>query len=468
VNHSKKKNTFAVFNQINFCFMIDFNNIGKHSYPWDVIMPFFRLAFVDLFFKERCVIGRENIPPPGTPIFIIANHQNSFNDALLLVSMFKDYRQPVSLARGDIFKKNFLAKIFRFWRVMPAFRTRDASSMSDIKENLITFQIASKILVEGGVIIMFPEALHQQGRWLTTFKKGVPRVCFEAEAAANYNLKLQILPVNLHYSDIHKFREKVLIEIGKPFEISELFETYKNSPNDAYLKFNEKARPIIKSMIVNIENDEYYKPCNLLREVVRLHNIRNNYKKYNYYDEFKEEKKAVAQMDTLRENEPEKFESLMKETKEYSDLLDTLNFKDWLVNKKTTRFGLIARSFLWVLLSPFFLFSFINNAIPWYVANWATGKIKDKIFVGSVRFVISFFGLPTYYAIVCVIASLLTKSFLVGFSYTVLAFLSLFVYHHYRRFSIKLWHSWRYFQKKKTNEIKQLGSLKNSILLFFK
>jgi len=169
--------------------MINFKNIGKHSYTWDVLMPYYRFVLRDVFFKECIIIGRENIPPPGTPVFVIANHQNSVNDALLIVSMFKDFRQPVSLARGDFFKNDLVAKILRFWRVMPTYRAKDGGT-SDIKKNMETFQIASDILKNGGVIVMFPEAMHQQRRILGTFKKGVPRICFGAEEVADFVLFL--------------------------------------------------------------------------------------------------------------------------------------------------------------------------------------------------------------------------------------------------------------------------------------
>jgi len=430
-------------------------------------MPYYRFALADAFFKERMVVGRENIPPPGTPTFVIANHQNSVNDALIIVSMFKDYRQPVSLARGDFFINNTVAKIFRFWRVMPTYRARDGGK-SDIMKNLETFQIAHNILTKGGVIIMFPEAMHQQGRFLGSFKKGVPRICFSAEEAADFHLNLQILPVNLHYSNIRLFREKALIEIGKPFGISEFFETFKNSPNEAYLQFNEKARAILKSMVLHIEDIENYKAYDFLREMIRHERIENNYKNYNYYDEFKEEKKVVAEIDSLKENEPEKFQTLISETNKYSELLLKLKFKDSLVNEKTTGFGMIAKSLLMVLYFPVFLFGFINNAIPTGFANLMTRKLKDKVFIGTFRFVLGFLLFPLWYIGICIAASLISNSFILGFSYTVLAFTSLFPFYSYRVNMLKLWHKWRFFLKRKTQEVEQLKNLKETILMFFK
>ena len=446
--------------------MINFRNIGKHSYTWDILMPYYRFALRDIFFKECVITGRENIPPSGTPVFVIANHQNSVNDALLIVSMFKDFRQPVSLARGDFFKNDIVAKILRFWRVMPTYRAKDGRT-SDIKKNMETFEIASGILKNGGVIVMFPEAMHQQRRILGSFKKGVPRICFGAEEVADFQLNLQILPVNLHYSKVQKFREKALIEIGKPFGISELLETYKNNPNEAYLQFNNKARTIFKTMVLDIEDADYYEEYNFLREMIRRFRINNNYKKYNYYDEFKEEKRVISEIDALKANDVANFENLMKTTKTYSKSLKKLKFKDWLINNKTTGFGLVLKTLLMTLFSPFFLFGFANNVIPCFLVNYLTDKIPDRVFVGSLRFIMGFVLMPFWYLGICITASLLSHSFIIGFSYTVLAFLSLFVYYNFRIATLKLWHSWRYFFIRKTEEATKLKELKNRILHFF-
>jgi hypothetical protein len=350
---------------------------------------------------------------------------------------------------------------------MPTYRLKDSGGKSDLMKNLETFQIASNILKNGGVIGMFPEAMHQQGRYLDTFKKGVPRICFGAEEVAGFQLDLQILPVNIHYSNILNFREKVLIEIGKPFQISECFETYVNNPNDAYIQFNEKSRPILKSMVLDIEDREHYDEYNLRREMIRRLRIKNNYKKYNYYDEFKEEKRVIEEIDSLKEKSPEKFEQLMIKTKKYAEGLKKLNFRDWLVNKKTTGFGLVVKSILMVLFSPFFIFGLINNAVPCYVATFLTRKIKDKVFSGSIMFVLGWVFFPIWYLLVLLTASLITHSFIIGLAYVILVFISLFVYYKYLITLIKLRHRWRYFLKRKTAEVQQLIELKNSILVHY-
>jgi len=246
-----------------------------------------------------------------------------------------------------------------------------------------------------------------------------------------------------------------------------MLETYKNNPNEAYLQFNNKARTLFKTMVLDIEDTENYEEYNFLREMIRRIRIKNNYKKYNYYDEFKEEKRVISEIDALKVNDLENFENLMKTTKTYSESLKKMNFKDRLVNRKITAFGLVMKTLFLVFSSPFFLFGFTNNVIPCFLVNYLTDKIPDRVFVGSLRFVMGFLLMPLWYLGIGITTSFITHSFIIGLSYTILAFLSLFVYYNYRIATLKLWHSWRYFFKRKTEEGTRLKELKSKILSFF-
>jgi hypothetical protein len=48
--------------------------------------------------------------------------------ALAILFLFRDYRQLVFVARGDIFRRMFIAKLLRFIKIMPAFRSMDGDN----------------------------------------------------------------------------------------------------------------------------------------------------------------------------------------------------------------------------------------------------------------------------------------------------------------------------------------------------
>ena len=89
---------------------------------------FFRLsrAYVrfwhDLvYYKRIYLLGKENVPPKGTPLIVASNHQNALNDALAVEFSMTD--RPVSIfTRADLFQKRFVGGLLRSWYLLPAFR----------------------------------------------------------------------------------------------------------------------------------------------------------------------------------------------------------------------------------------------------------------------------------------------------------------------------------------------------------
>ena len=130
--------------------MISFEDIDKHSWLYDLYMNYLCAAHNHVYYRNFYIINPENIPPKGTPTFVIANHQNGMMDAMaILHTMYKDGRQPVFIARGDIFKKDFVARIMRFLKILPVYRNRDGGR-EDIKKDLAIFNRAAKVLKKGG------------------------------------------------------------------------------------------------------------------------------------------------------------------------------------------------------------------------------------------------------------------------------------------------------------------------------
>ena len=216
--------------------MISFDNIDQPSWKYDLLMAYLRVAHNVIYYRKFRVVNPENIPPKGTPTLVIANHQNGMMDAMAILHALygHDRRQPVFIARGDIFKKDAVAKALRFLKILPVFRTRDGGR-SDIEKDLAIFNHAAQILQKGRSLVIFPEAGHQQGHYMNTFKKGFSRIAFTAEEINDYKLNLRILPLNVHYANYFEAREDLTVTCGKPFTFEEFFDMYKETPNPAYL-----------------------------------------------------------------------------------------------------------------------------------------------------------------------------------------------------------------------------------------
>lgn len=446
--------------------MISFEKIDKYSLRYALLYQYTKFVHHYIYHSDYDVLGVENIPPKGTPTLVISNHQNGLLDALGIIYAFQDGRQPVFIARADIFKNKTAAKLLRFLKIMPAFRTIDVAQ-NEINKSNITFLRAARVLANGGTVAIFPEAGHEETHHLGTFKKGYPRVAFKAVEESNFKLNLQILPVANHYSNYFNFRQKKVIIIGKPFSFSELFESYKNKPNDAYLKLNEKSRKKIEEMMLDIKDLSFYEEYRILHEIIRKEYLKQIDKPFSYYpNHLLADKNTTLKLDLYRMRTAEEFEQLMKQTRQYLNNLKTLNLRNWLIGKKSTFLALLFTSFLFLLALPFYLFSLLNNYLPFHSPAIFTRKIKDKMLHSSFNIVVgSLFSFPLFYLLYFIIAWIVSGNILCGFIYIILALLSLFVFYYYRVGVIKLYASWRYYKLKiKSNHllIKSID-LKNNI-----
>ncbi len=448
--------------------MINFEKIHHFSRPYDIYNRYLRFCHNYLYYKKVHVVGRENIPARGIPTFVISNHQNGLMDALAILYLFDDYRQPVYIARGDIFKKDFVARILRFLKIMPTFRSRDGGRR-DIQQNNVTFQIAANVLNSGGTLAIFPEAGHQAGHFLSTFKKGFPRIAFKAEELSNFELNLQILPLNIHYSNYFNFRSELLVTVGKPFTIDEYFELYKKEQNQAYLELNNKARAIVKSLMLDIENKTYRLEFEQLLQLYHTPLKTLKKKEENYlYTQLQEDIHIVSQLSQLEEENHQLFKKLMNKTRIYRKGVEKLQFRDWLINNEEIDiFYLVKKGLFLLFFFPLFLFGFLHNIIPFSLPNLLKRKIKDPMLHSSLHFAVSvLISFPVFYLLIFIISLCCTNSLIFSVFYFFAVFGTLFFFYYYKKCYLKWKGAFRYYflSRKGVKEVLKIQQLKKDIL----
>jgi 1-acyl-sn-glycerol-3-phosphate acyltransferase len=445
--------------------MIDFSHIGDFSRRYFVYNLYLKFFHNHLYYRKLYVVNRENIPAKGEPLLVIYNHQNGLNDPLSILYMFDDFRQPVFIARGDIFKKDRVAKILRFLKILPTFRTRDGG-VSDIKYNMTSFSLAADVLNQGGTLVIAPEAQHQQGHYLGSFKKGFPRIAFAAEEKADFNLGLKILPVNIHYKDYYNARSEVVLTVGEPFSCAEFSENFKTDPNIAYALLNEKARARLKAITPDVEQyEEYYEEVDFLRQLWVKPRLEKKGLSTSYFPNYPAEEVALLQeISTMQAEQPERFTQLMQRTREYLNELQKLNLRDWLIGIKCSLAKVLLYTIAAVIAFPFYLFGLINNIIPFSFPAMLRKKIMDRQLHSSFNFVGGMVSFTIFYLLVFVILWIASKSFLCALGYLLLMYLSFFAFYYYKRGFIKLKALWRYYKLCKVGETSRAEELKQLIV----
>ena len=64
--------------------MISFDHINDYDRLYQFLNNYFRWMHNKVYYKEIQVIGKENLPPKGYPIFAISNHHNAVMDPLAM------------------------------------------------------------------------------------------------------------------------------------------------------------------------------------------------------------------------------------------------------------------------------------------------------------------------------------------------------------------------------------------------
>ncbi len=106
------------------------------------------------------------------PLLIIANHPNSFLDAIIIGSKYN--RRIHFLARGDVFKKKHHRWLLRLLNMIPVYRIREGKAFLHLNEH--SFKEAIKILKNKEAVLIFIEGTCLNTHQLQPLKKGTARI----------------------------------------------------------------------------------------------------------------------------------------------------------------------------------------------------------------------------------------------------------------------------------------------------
>ncbi len=329
-----------------------------------------------LFFKNISVIGREHIPEKGPFIFAV-NHQNSFLDALVV--NVTNARNPIFLARGDVFKHKRVATLLNFINILPIYRARDG--VGKMRKNEEIFEKCASILSSGNPILIFPEANHQYEYRIRLITKGISRIAFSSSKTTK---NLVIIPVGIHYEDYKRTGYPIVIRYGKPIHISEFEKVYNQNHNEGYQHFATYLGEKMRELVVDIPSTNY----SIILDLWKTH--------------------RVIQRDVNDQLQTDQ------------DLVDKIsnNIDSFPDGTKTDQ---TSRHFLYL---PFFIISCVVYFIPWAVTNLILQNIKDDQYVASIKVAVWFLLVPEIIILEAILIGLVFKSFLIGIGFLVLTLLT--------------------------------------------
>ena len=352
------------------------------------------LQFVNsgLYFRKEHMVGIENVPVNGTPCVVVSNHQNCLNDPLSVVLNLTDRRMNF-IARANVFNNPIAGAFLRKIGMLPAYRMSH-EGLAAVSKNKDMMNASSNALCDGETLMMYPEAGHQDKRWLGTFKIGYLKIAFEAAEKFNFERDVMILPSANHYSNYFHARTDMLIRFGEPISLKPYYEEYKAEPRATMLKINEIVRERIKELMLHIEDLEHYDQIDFLRETGygRKYAIEHGYKFRYLPSRLLSDQKLVSALQDAYNEHPEEMEKIYEDTATLEKGLKDLKIRDWLFIRDHKLPMAILRGLWLLILLPLFIISIIPTGLLFLIPKiFLKAWIKDRMFYSSFHVGVSVF-----------------------------------------------------------------------------
>jgi 1-acyl-sn-glycerol-3-phosphate acyltransferase len=165
------------------------------------ILKLFIRAALWLFCAEINTKNKYLLKTSG-PLLIIANHPNSFLDAIIIGSRYN--RRIHFLARGDVFTKKLHRFLLGLLNMIPVYRLREGKEFLHLNE--YSFIESARLLKNNEAVLIFIEGTCLNTNQLQPFKKGTTRIL---QACNAKNLFPQIHLAGIAYNNFKGIGKRV-------------------------------------------------------------------------------------------------------------------------------------------------------------------------------------------------------------------------------------------------------------------
>jgi hypothetical protein len=181
------------------------------------LLKLFIQAGLWLFCHEIHLKNKQLFKTKG-PLLIIANHPNSFLDALIIGSYYQ--RRVYFLARGDAFKKPIHRFILESLNMIPVYRLREGKEFLHLND--YAFNKSIDLLSKGYAVLIFIEGICINSHELQPFKKGTARI-LEGVQKLNVNLKIHI--AGIAFNQLRGIGKKINLIISEMSNIPNILNS---------------------------------------------------------------------------------------------------------------------------------------------------------------------------------------------------------------------------------------------------
>jgi len=416
------------------------------------------------YYKKVYRIGKNNIPPDGTPVLFVSNHQNCLCDPLSIIFTVTD-RKINMFVRADVFAIHpWITKFFKVLAMNPAFRL-DVDGKELLYKNKDMFKETEVKILNGESALMYPEGRHQGKHWLGDFNFGYTKLAFETAALGAFQKDIWIQPCQNHYSSYRDIQQELIVEFGEPVSLQPFYELYQAKPRTAQRQVNEIVRKRVHDMMLHITDLKNYKAIDFLRNTAcgRKFAESQGYKANFLPDKLKSDKLFVERLQSAMVEDPASVQAIYDDALTVESELNKLKIRDDQFDKTSGWISIILSAVVLVVLFPAWLFSLWPNIIIYKTPDLLMRRIKDKMFHNS--FLIgmsSLMTMPLLYTLTFIIVWIFSNIWVALIYAIALPWLGLFAY-NYWRFALKTVQHIRFRRIINTDIGLKLKDLRNSL-----
>ena len=389
-----------------------------------------------IYYRHVYHIYTENIPEAGIPLMIVSNHQNCINDPIGILLSLND-RKPYFISRADVFDYHPLfSKFLRAVGLLPSFRIA-FEGVEAVTKNKDIFLWSEKELLNGGTLVMFPEAGHQDKRWLGDFTFGYTRMAFEAAEMGNFEKEIFVLPACNHYSDYFKLREQILVKYGTPVSLKPFYELYQTKPRTAQRQLNALVRKQIESLMLDIRDLKNYEAIDFIRNTYgQKFALQHQYDAKKLPDRLLSDRLLVDRLTQIKEDsQTAKLDNIYADAVALKKYINELKINDTLFDRCPSWLAISGSILLLIISLPLGIFALWPNVLNLIAPHILISRMTDRMFWGTFVLTISvLITIPLLYTLTFVLTWIFTNVWWALIYLVMLPFIGLFAWYYWRFF----------------------------------
>lgn len=340
-------------------------------------------------YRKYEVTGYENVPEDGAVIFA-ANHSNTLMDALVVLRANK--YTTVFGARADLFNNPMIGKIMTFIRILPMVRQRDG--LRNVLKNHDTQQIIVETIGNKVGFCIFPEGRHRPEKSLLPLGKGVFRAALAANAEFGDHMPVYIVPVGIDYGDFFRYRSTVLVNYGKPMNVTE-FVKNSDTDNEAQIMDHMRKELTVRmsELFSYIPDGENLKEKWVLTKMLASKDGRG-YGGFgtSIYKGMLENRDIIAGIEKACTEHPEEMSEILADVAQFDKYRKKDGISIYSFRKGNTVLNNIGKGFAALIGLPYFIYSAVVSLPMWAIYFILKKGIKDRAFHNTVGFGVKLAG----------------------------------------------------------------------------